>query len=81
MTRAEASLTFRLTINQGQPAQSSDDVEVYIRIPGDANGDNVVNAFDLSKLRLLDPLADFNGDGVVNAFDLSILRLNAARHR
>ena len=81
LTTAEASLGFRLTINQGKTGEDSDECEVYIRIPGDATGDDDVNAFDLAKLRQLDPAADFNGDGPVNAFDLAILRQNSGRRR
>ena len=81
LTKTEARLRFRLTINVGTPQQDSDEVEIYIRIPGDANGDDVVNAFDIALLRVLDPSADFNGDTAVNAFDVSILRLNSGRRR
>jgi len=49
---------------------------------GDVNGDNDINAADLSILRAnfgksdANPAADLNGDGDVNAADLSILRAN-----
>jgi len=50
---------------------------IYPRIPGDINGDNVINTADL--LILLgewgntDSYADVNGDGIVNTEDLLIL--------
>lgn len=81
LTRNEATLRFRLTINKGRANEATDEVEVYIRIPGDANGDDAVNAFDVAKLRLSDPDADFSGDGIVNAMDIGILRQNATRRR
>ena len=81
LTPEQATLRFRLTINQATRYEDSDECEIYIRIPGDGNGDDVVNAFDLAKLRQLDPEVDFNADGLVNAFDLAILRQNAGRRR
>ena len=81
LTRTQARLRFRLTINLGEVNEDSDEVEVYIRIPGDATGDDIINAFDLAKLRQQNPAANFNGDLVVNAFDLAILRQNAGRTR
>ena len=78
---ADAALAFRLTVNQGQTNEDTDEVACYVRIPGDANGDDVVNAFDLALLRQLDAGADFNGDGGVNAFDLAILRVSSGRRR
>ena len=77
----EATLRFLLVINPGEPLQDADECEVYVRIPGDANGDDVVNAFDVAAVRRLDPEADFNGDGGVNGFDVAILRQNAGRRR
>ncbi|MFI5240136.1 MAG: dockerin type I domain-containing protein [Candidatus Saccharimonadia bacterium] len=54
-----------------------------IQIPGDANGDGVVNILDLSilasnwgKTNATWSEGDFNGDGVVNITDLSILAAN-----
>ena len=81
LTVVEASLLFRLTINEGLPGEDADECACYIRIPGDSNGDDVVNAFDLAAVRTLDPSADFTGDGTVNAFDLGVLRRNSARRR
>ena len=78
LTVAGATLEFQLSINGGA---STDATQVYIRIPGDATGDNVVNAFDLARLRQQVPEADFTGDAVVNAFDLAVLRQNAGRSR
>ena len=78
MTIEEISLVFELSINGGA---SIDTVAVSVRIPGDTNGDDMVNAFDVAKLRQLHPSADFNGDGIVNAFDLAILRGNTSRYR
>jgi hypothetical protein len=54
-------------------------------LPGDLNGDGVVNIFDLSILlssygktttQAANPNADLNGDGNINVFDLSILLSN-----
>ena len=52
-------------------------------IPGDANGDGVVDAADLNTLALdwqqevpMGTSGDFNGDGTVNAADLNALALN-----
>ena len=81
LTRTQARLQFRLTINAGEATEASDEVEVYIRIPGDATDDDVINAFDLAKVRQSAPEANFNGDSTVNAFDLAILRQNAGRQR
>ena len=81
LTRTEATLRFRLTINAGEPGERSDEIEIYIRIPGDATGDDLVNAFDLAKLRQGDPCADFTGDSFLNAFDLAILRQSSGRMR
>jgi len=61
---------------------------VKVTIPGDINGDGVVNARDLSILATnwlekVPPAAanaDINGDGVVNARDLSILAGNWLGH-
>jgi len=77
LTQEEATLIFRLTVDSGK----TDETQVHVRIPGDANGDNAVNAFDVAKLRLLSPFADFNGDNIVDAFDLATLRNNAGRAR
>jgi hypothetical protein len=77
LTIAEASLQFQLEVDGG----STDTCDCYVRIPGDANGDNRVNAFDIARLRTLHPEADFNDDGAVNAFDLAILRNNSSRAR
>jgi hypothetical protein len=52
------------------------------RLYGDANGDRVVNAVDLSLFRNLfgattsDPTFDMNGDGVIDVTDLAALRTN-----
>ena len=81
LTKTEACLRFRLTINAGEADEDADECEVDIRIPGDATGDDTVNAFDLAKLRQADPTANFNGDEFVNAFDLAILRQNSGRAR
>jgi hypothetical protein len=58
-------------------------VPILVTIPGDANGDGVVDASDLFILerawgtsvgqKNYDPRADFNGDGVVDASDFFIL--------
>ena len=82
LTKTQARLSFRLTINPGDMlGERTDEVTVYIRIPGDANGDDAVNAFDLAKLRQVNADADFDGNGRVDAFDVSIFRQNAGRRR
>jgi hypothetical protein len=58
-------------------------IPVLVTIPGDANGDGIVDASDLFILerawgtsigqKNYDPRADFNGDGVVDASDFFIL--------
>ncbi len=57
---------------------SWDSVDVTWVLPGDANGDGVINALDITKVEriiaLLDaqtPGADANQDGVVNALDIT----------
>ena len=81
MTKTEARLQFRLTVNQGEPAEDSDEVEVYIRIPGDASGNDSVGAEDVDLYAQGDPSADFNGDGLVDVNDLDILVANFGRQR
>ena len=81
LSRTEASLVFSLTVNQGEPNESVDECGVYVRIPGDANGDDLVNAFDVALVRMVAPGSDFNGDETINAFDVVILRQNAGRRR
>jgi len=65
----------------GMLYEDSDEVTCYVRLPGDANGDDVVNAFDLALVRTAQPPADFNCDGAINAFDVAILRINSGRRR
>ena len=58
-------------------------------IPGDLNGDGVVNCQDILIIRNswgkrstqqgFDPLADYNRDGVVNVFDLAAVSKYLAR--
>ena len=81
LTRTEARLRFRLTVNAGNATESGDEVEIYIRLPGDANDDDMVNAFDVALFRQLNPSANFNGDEFINAFDLAIFRQHAGRIR
>lgn len=55
-------------------------------IPGDINGDGVVNLFDLNILsrnygQTGSNSADINGDGQVNLFDFNILVRNYGRHQ
>jgi hypothetical protein len=57
-----------------------DSVSITSALAGDANGDGVVNALDITKaeriivgLDLETPGADANGDGVVNALDITKL--------
>lgn len=51
-----------------------------IEVPGDINGDGLVNGMDLSELLAewggADPDADLNNDGIVSAEDLTILLAN-----
>jgi hypothetical protein len=61
-------------------------VPILVSIPGDANGDGVVDASDFFILerawgtsvgqKNYDPRADFNGDGVVDALDFYILEVH-----
>lgn len=54
-----------------------------VRVPGDVNGDGVVNCLDLDIVKAsfgkktgqagFDPRADVNDDGVVNILDLSLV--------
>ena len=52
-------------------------LRVAVAIPGDANGDGVVNILDLvfvaKGFGTQDKAADLNGDGVVNVFDLVLI--------
>lgn len=77
LTVLEASLQFQLEVDGGD----TDTCDCYVRIPGDANGDDRINAFDIARVRTLHAEADFNDDGGVNAFDLAILRTNSGRAR
>ena len=63
---------------------ASASVTINVRaVPGDLNGDGVVNCADLAIVRAsfgktkgqpgFDPRADVNGDGVVNILDLSMV--------
>ncbi len=51
-----------------------------VTLPGDLNGDGVVNSGDLDLVRghwgTTDPAGDANGDGIVNSGDLDIVRAN-----
>ena len=76
LTITQASLSFQLDVDGGA---DTDTCDCFVRLPGDANGDGTVNAFDVAAVRTLQDAADFNGDGAVNAFDISILRINATR--
>jgi len=55
-----------------------DSIDITSALPGDANGDGVVNAIDITKVERIivgldaeTPGADANGDGVVNAIDIT----------
>ena len=55
-----------------------DSIDITSSTPGDANGDGVVNALDITKVERIivgldaeTPGADANGDGVVNALDIT----------
>jgi hypothetical protein len=60
------------------------DGTVTIKEPGDANGDSILNAYDVGILAkawgtsvgqpLYDPRADFNGDGTIDTLDHDILK-------
>ncbi len=60
------------------------DGTVKIKHPGDANDDDILNAYDLGILakawgtsvgdELYDPRADFNGDGTIDTLDHDILK-------
>ncbi len=74
-----------LSDNQAGEIEASwagDSVEISSATPGDANGDGVVNALDITKLeRIIGGMdvetsgADANGDGVVNALDITKIEL------
>ena len=81
LTAEEATLIFRLTVDKDTAGEDTDEVQGYVRLPGDANGDDTVNAFDIASVYRRDGGADFNGDGTVNAFDLRALRANNSRRR
>ncbi len=64
-------------------ASASVKINVKAAVPGDLNGDGVVNCTDLNIIKAafgkktgqagFDPRADVNGDGIVNVVDLSIV--------
>ena len=82
LTPDEARLRFRLRLNPGQTGEAAYDCEVYVRLPGDANGDDVVSAPDFILLRdFITPNSDFDSDGRVTALDFLILRDNVGRRR
>lgn len=74
------STAFQLWTNHGESAPVTMDVqvmEISPALPGDINGDGIVNGFDLAIVLgfwgTSDPKADLNGDGVVNGADLAIV--------
>jgi hypothetical protein len=74
--------TLRVTIADPQGATTTSDITVaFSPIPGDANFDTKVDAFDLNILAAHwqstatggPAIGDFNADGTVDAFDLNII--------
>jgi len=71
------------------PRGDLDAPTVHVRIPGDGNGDDIVNVFDLVLLGLAlnygagdlyyNPDVDFNADGSINTSDRTILGTNWRR--
>lgn len=82
------TLKVRITGNKNAASTGmyavADRVDVTVsatsKLPGDVDGDNRVNAIDLSALLSHDgqnyPAADFNADGTVGAADMAILMSN-----
>ena len=64
----------------GGRGKDSGSVYVYVAIPGDLNGDGVVDAADLSILGgawgSSNTIADIDGDGIVNVADFGIIGRN-----
>ncbi|MBV8866293.1 MAG: hypothetical protein JO210_12945, partial [Acidobacteriaceae bacterium] len=68
----------------GQPAAQM--LTLMIRMPGDVNGDGVVNCSDLDLVKAsldkkrgqtgYNPAADLNNDGIVNVDDLALVARN-----
>ncbi len=64
--------------NEIEATWTGDSVHVSSILPGDANGDGVVNSLDITKVERIivgldaeTPGADANGDGVVNSLDIT----------
>jgi clostripain len=71
-----------VTAGEIEATWTGDSVEISSSTPGDANGDGVVNALDITKVERIvvgldaeTPGADANGDGVVNALDITKIEL------
>jgi hypothetical protein len=78
LTPAEATIVVELSVDAGcATAQGT----TYIRLPGDAGGNDQLDLVDLILYRQGDASADFNGDGAVNADDLTIYRSAVADGR
>jgi Bacterial Ig domain/GEVED domain/Dockerin type I domain len=66
----------------------SDFVRSFGVLPGDFDGNGIVNSTDTTRIRALynnnvataNRFADINGDGVVNALDLAIAQANLGKH-
>ncbi len=79
----------QVTDTTSSAALAADRTDNFFRLIGDANGDAIVNASDLTLFRAAlgstsGQLAyrdyfDFNGDGQINAFDFTIMRANLGR--
>jgi subtilisin family serine protease len=77
--------TVRLTVTSDATGLSaSQDIDIAVKLAGDADGNGTVNVFDLRLIRNhfgetpaspgWDPRSDVNCDGVVNVFDLRYVR-------
>jgi hypothetical protein len=71
-----------VTAGEIEATWTGDSVEISSSTPGDANGDGMVNALDITKVERIvvgldaeTPGADANGDGVVNALDITKIEL------
>ena len=79
---AEGSYSAEIVIASNDPDEASTTVPVTLQVsaaqPGDANGDGVVNALDITKVERIivgldaeTPGADANQDGNINALDIT----------
>jgi hypothetical protein len=85
-TVAQASMTFRVTVNDGKGGTANDSVNVRVYLAGDATHNDAVDVSDLLAVAeawnsiagqpRYDPACDFNNDGLVDTADLLMLGNN-----